>query len=78
MILCAMRDIRMNLLHYLYSKTARGGFVALYALEIEFALSGAELGALLEDLKEEELVVEAPEGFQVSPGGVNFARTRWA
>lgn len=73
-----MTQQRMNILHYLFSKTALGGFVPLYALEIEFALSGSELRTMLEDLKEAELVVEAPEGFQVSPGGINFGRTRWA
>lgn len=49
----------------------------MYDLEVEFALSGSELGAILEDLREAELVVEAPEGFQVSPGGINFGKTRW-
>jgi hypothetical protein len=72
-----MKEPLLTILHYIFSKTATGGFIPLYDLEVEFALSGSQLRAILEDLMEAELVVEAPEGFRVSPGGVSFGRSRW-
>jgi hypothetical protein len=47
------------------------------ALETEFALTGTQLRAILEDLKDEILVVEHDEGFQVSQPGMNYCRTQW-
>jgi len=72
-----MNSTVLNILHYLYSKTERGGFIPLYELEVRFALSGSELQGILEDLKEGELVVESDTGFQVSQNGVNFGKSRW-
>jgi hypothetical protein len=72
-----MKEPVLAILHYLFSKTAAGGFISLYDLEVQFAQSGSELRAILEDFMEKELVVEALEGFQVSQGGINFGRTRW-
>lgn len=67
----------LSLLQYLYHKTEKGGFISLYNLEVEFALSGSTLQAYLEDLKESELVVESPGGFQISAKGILFGKTRW-
>lgn len=72
-----MDSIILSVLQYLYHKTEKGGFVPLYNMEVEFAISGAKLQAYLEDLKESELVVEATEGFQISGKGILFAKTRW-
>lgn len=72
-----MKEPQLTILHYIFSKTAAGGYIPLYDLEVEFALSGSQLRAVLEDLMEAELVVETREGFRVSPGGINFGRSRW-
>lgn len=67
----------LALLQYLYHKTEKGGFISLYTLEVEFAMSGSKLQTYLEDLKESELVVESPDGFQISGRGILFGKTRW-
>lgn len=72
-----MDSITLSLLQYLYHKTQKGGFVSLYNMEVEFNLSGSKLQSYLEDLKESELVVESPEGFQISGKGILFGKTRW-
>ncbi len=72
-----MNSTALDILHYLYHTTKKGGPVLLYDLEVRFALSGSELQGILEDLKEEELVVESDAGFHVSQRGVAFGKTRW-
>ncbi len=72
-----MDSITLSLLQFLYHKTQKGGFVSLYNMEIEFAMSGSQLQVYLEDLKESELVVESHEGFQISRKGILFGKTRW-
>jgi hypothetical protein len=72
-----MKPTYLSILQHLYHQTSNGGFLSLYQLEIAFGLSGGQLQAVLEDLKEEELVVESPSGFQISRKGILFGRTRW-
>ncbi|MCX7679465.1 MAG: hypothetical protein N2316_09625 [Spirochaetes bacterium] len=72
-----MNNDRLSLLQYLYNKTEKGGFVSLYTLEVEFAMSGTRLLEYLEDLKEEEFVIESHEGFAISQKGILFSKTRW-
>jgi len=51
--------------------------MTLYDLETETGLSGSKLRPMLEDLKEESLLIEHPEGFQVSESGSYFCKRRW-
>ncbi len=67
-----------DLLSDIYSKTARGGFVTLDQMETLYGASGSRLRPLLEDLKEEGMIVEHEEGFQVSRPGIDYCRSRWA
>ncbi|PKL39130.1 MAG: hypothetical protein CVV44_09705 [Spirochaetae bacterium HGW-Spirochaetae-1] len=72
-----MKQQTRDILNYIYHKTNHGFFVTMDALETEFALTGTQLRAILEDLKDEILVVEHDEGFQVSQPGMNYCRTQW-
>ncbi len=72
-----MKSIRTDLLQDIFQKTGGGDFLTLYELEVEFGLSGINLRSLLEDLKEENLIVEHPEGFQISEAGRLYCRSRW-
>jgi len=72
-----MNKKHLDLLQYLYNETSLYSFVKLYSLEIEFGMSGQQLRSLLEDLKEEGLVVEAEEGFGISRVGINFGKSKW-
>jgi len=69
---------KLDLLSEIYSRAGNKKFITMDSLETETGLSGKELRALLEDLKEELLVVEHPEGFQVSDNGMHFCKTHWA
>lgn len=68
---------RYDILHEIYHRAGREKFTTLYALETETGLSGSQLRPMLEDLKEESLIVEHPEGFQISENGTHFCKTRW-
>jgi len=69
---------RIDILSEIYSKAGNTEFITMYDLETETGLSGSELRPMLEDLKEELLIVEHPEGFQISDNGMHFCKTRWA
>ncbi|HOO71454.1 MAG TPA: hypothetical protein PK926_06805 [Spirochaetota bacterium] len=74
-----MKDNRtINLLGDIYNRTRDGSFMTLDELETDQGKSGSQLRPMLEDLKEEGLIVEHEEGFQVSRPGVDFCRSRWA
>jgi len=68
----------LDILNEINHKTRNGTFITLDGLEVTFGLSGSELRPFLEDLKEEILIVEHTEGFQVSDNGRHFSNTRWA
>lgn len=72
-----MNILTQNMLQDIYQKTSQHTFITLNELEVEFGISGSELRPLLEDLKEGGLIVEHKEGFQVSPGGINYCKTKW-
>ena len=65
-----------RILQDLFHKTSVNS-VPLGELETEFGLSGSELRPILEDLKDEGLIVEHDEGFQISTHGKNFCCRRW-
>lgn len=69
---------KIDILSEIYSRAGNKNFITMDRLETETGLSGKEIRAMVEDLKEELLVIEHPEGFQVSDNGMHFCKTRWA
>lgn len=69
---------KIDILSEIYSRAGNKKFITMDELETETGLSGKEIRAMVEDLKEELLVVEHPEGFQISDNGMHFCKTRWA
>jgi len=69
---------RYEILHEIFHRAGTEKYMTLYELETETGLSGAALRPLLEDLKEESLLLEHPEGFQISESGSHFCKRRWA
>lgn len=69
---------KLDILSEIYSKAGNKNFITMDELETETGLSGKEIRSLVEDLKEELLIVEHPEGFQISDNGMHFCKTRWA
>ena len=68
---------KIEILHEIFHQAGSGNFITLYEIEILTGVAGGKLRPMLEDLKEESLIVEHPEGFQVSKEGENFCKTRW-
>jgi predicted TPR repeat methyltransferase len=68
---------RYDILHEIFHRAGAEKFITLYELETETGLSGAKLRPMLEDLKEESLMVEHQEGFQISENGMHFCKRRW-
>jgi len=68
---------RYDILHEIFHKAGTDRFMTLYELETETGFSGAGLRPMLEDLKEEALIIELSEGFQVSGNGSHFCKRRW-
>ncbi len=68
---------KYDILHEIFHRAGTEKFMTLYELETESGLSGSKLRPMLEDLKEETLIVEHPEGFQVSESGLHFCKRRW-
>jgi len=69
---------KLDILSEIYSRAGNNRFITMDELETETGLSGNEIRAMIEDLKEELLIVEHPEGFQISDNGMHFCKTRWA
>ncbi|HSV95973.1 MAG TPA: hypothetical protein VLM75_03455 [Spirochaetota bacterium] len=72
-----MGNTKLDILHDIFIRTRDGGFASLHEIEVNTALSGSRLRPILEDIKEEGLVIEHPEGFSIAPGGIHFCRSRW-
>ncbi|HPB82578.1 MAG TPA: hypothetical protein PK200_11130 [Spirochaetota bacterium] len=72
-----MDTMSLSILHYIFTKTKDGNFLSLYELEIEFGITGSDLQPVLEDLKEDELIIESDECYQISDSGINFGRSKW-
>ncbi len=69
---------KTEVIHEIYHKAGTEEFITLYELETLTGLSGSQLRPMLEDLKEEILILEHPEGFQISEKGNHYCQTRWA
>ncbi|MCL1865526.1 MAG: hypothetical protein FWF73_06925 [Spirochaetes bacterium] len=68
---------KYDILHEIFHYAGKEKFITLYELEIKTGLSGSQVRSLLEDLKDEILIVEHPEGFKVSDTGFHFCKRRW-
>lgn len=68
---------KIEILQEIFHHAGDKKFITFYEIEILTGFSGADLRPVLEDLKEERLILEHPEGFQVSESGRDFCRTRW-
>ncbi len=68
---------KLDILSEIYCRAGNKSFITMDELEIETGLSGQEIRSIVEDLKEELLIVEHPEGFQISHNGMHFCKTRW-
>jgi ribosomal protein S25 len=68
---------KYDLLHEIFHYAGREKFITLYDLEIKTGLSGSLIRPMLEDLKDEILIVEHQEGFQISETGFHFCKTKW-
>lgn len=72
-----MDTAKLGILNDIYIRTRNGGFMTAREIEINTALAGERLRPILEDLKEEGLIVEHEEGLRIAPGGMHFCRSRW-
>jgi len=76
--LFSMNKTTIDILHYLYYNSSDYDFVSLYQLEVLIGISGGDLRSFLEDLKDQCLVVETDDGFNISRQGRHFGQSRWA
>lgn len=68
---------KYDILHEIFHRAGKEKFITLYQLETETGFSGSRLRPMIEDLKEESLIVEHPEGFQLTENGIHFCKRRW-
>ena len=68
---------KTEILQEIFHHAGENKFITFYEIEILTGCSGADLRPMLEDLKEETLILEHPEGFQISHSGRNFCKSRW-
>jgi len=72
-----MNETFRAILQDIYHVSEKGGFMEMKDFERSLGLDGSVLRPILEDLKEKKLIVELPEGFQLTPEGRSFCRSRW-
>lgn len=68
---------KSEILQEIFHQAGNKKFITMYEMEILTGYSGAQLRPVLEDLKEETMIVEHREGFQISKKGVHFCKTKW-
>jgi hypothetical protein len=68
---------RNDILYEIFHRAGTKNFITMYELEVETGMPGSKLRPIIEDLKEAGLIVEHPEGFQLSGNGLNRCRTLW-
>jgi hypothetical protein len=67
-----------SILHALYDARRLGHKESsLYELEVNLGMSGWNLRAAIEDLKDQGLLTEHENGVTISDAGYNVARGRW-
>jgi hypothetical protein len=67
-----------SILHVLYDARQAGRKeTSLYELEVHLGISGWDLRAAIEDLKDRGFVTEHENGVIISDAGYSEARTRW-
>ncbi|PKL17097.1 MAG: hypothetical protein CVV49_12855 [Spirochaetae bacterium HGW-Spirochaetae-5] len=69
---------KYDILHEIFHKAGTDKFMTIDELETETGLSGSALRPMLEDLKEESLLLEHTEGLQISESGLYYCKSRWA
>jgi predicted transcriptional regulator len=69
---------KLDILSEIYIKFEKNKFVTMEELIATTGLSSSKIRPFVEDLKEDLLIVEHPEGFQVSNKGITFCKTHWA
>jgi len=68
-----------SILHALYDARKLGRKeTSLYELEVHLGMSGWDLRAAIEDLKDQGYLTEHENGVIISDVGYNVARGRWA
>lgn len=68
---------KYDILYEIFHRAGTDRFITMDELETETGLPGVKLRPVLEDLKEESLIVEHTEGYQVSESGLHFCKIRW-
>lgn len=68
---------RTDILYEIFHRAGTDRFITMYELEVNTGMPGSKLRPIIEDLKEERLIVEHPEGFQLSTRGFDHSRTLW-
>lgn len=68
---------KLEILQEIFHQAGSKKFITLYEIEVLTGYSGIHLRTVLEDLKEERLILEHPEGFQVSEKGIHFCKSKW-
>ena len=67
-----------SILHMLYDARRQGHReTPLYDIEVDLGLSGWDLRAAIEDLKDQGLLTEHENGVMISDAGYNVAQRRW-
>lgn len=72
-----MTENQLSILNEVYFKTNNGDFINIGELETLTGFTGSKLRPIMEDLKQEGLIVEHQEGFQLSRHGLTICRTKW-
>jgi hypothetical protein len=67
-----------SILHILFDARNHGDlFVRLYDIEVQIGISGWDLRAAVEDLKDKGFLTEHVDGVVISDAGYNEAQSRW-
>ncbi len=73
-----LNKICSSILQMLFeSKRSGSGDIPLYSLEVNLGLSGWDLRASVEDLRDMGFLTEHEAGIAISDSGYNEASTRW-
>jgi hypothetical protein len=68
-----------SILHALFDARKAGRrMVDLYDIEVSLGISGWDLRAAVEDLKNSGFCIENEDGIMISDAGFNEAKSRWA
>ncbi len=67
-----------SVLHAIYDAYNAGSrHIDLYTLEVTIGISGWDLRALVEDLKNSGYLIEDEDGLMITNAGLSVARSKW-